>query len=67
MGKVGAEARARLAAEADLLRKREKEFERLLKRHDRKGAIVALIEKHSAEYAELVRAHRARLEREPAA
>jgi hypothetical protein len=57
-----AEARARLAAEADLLRRRKAEFERLRKAKDRNAAIVALIEKHSTEYGDLVKAHRARFE-----
>ena len=68
MGRMQAEARARLAAEADLLRKRAKEFERLLKKHDRIDAIVTLVDKHKVEYGEMVKAYRDRFERsEPAA
>ena len=62
MGKAGAEARARVAAEADLIRKRKAEFERLLKRHDRNAAIVALVDKHKVEYGEMVKRHRVRFE-----
>ena len=62
MGKVRAEARARAAAEADLLRRRRAEFERLLKRKDRLSAIVALVDKHKTEYGDLVKAYRARFE-----
>ena len=62
MGKAGAEARARVAAEADLIRKRKVEFERLLKRHDRNAAIVALVDKHKVEYGEMVKRHRVRFE-----
>jgi len=62
MGKAGAEARARVAAEADLIRKHKAEFERLLKRHDRHAAIVALVDRHKLEYGELVKRHRVRFE-----
>jgi hypothetical protein len=62
MGKVGAEARARVAAEADLVRQRKAEFERLLKRHDRRSAIVALVEKHKTEYGQMVTEYRHRFE-----
>jgi hypothetical protein len=62
MGKVGAEARARVAAETDLIRRRKAEFERLLKRHDRCAAIVALVEKHKAEYGQMVTEYRHRFE-----
>lgn len=62
------EARARLAAEADLVRKRKREYERLLKTKDRIKAIVAMVEKHKLEYDALVKEHRARFETErPAA
>jgi hypothetical protein len=61
MGKVRPDARARLLAEADLLRRRKAELERLLKRQDRNSAILALVERHKTEYGELVSAHRARL------
>lgn len=61
------EARARLAAEADLLRRRKAEFERLVKRKGRIPAIVELVERHKREYGELVSAHRARLERNDSA
>ena len=61
------EARARLAAEADLLKKRKVDFERLLKKHDRIPAIVLLVEKHKLEYDELVKRHRAKFEAERAA
>jgi hypothetical protein len=67
MGKMGAEARARLAAEADLLRRRKAEFERLLRRHERNAAIVTLVDKYKIEYGELVKAHRGRFETETAA
>ncbi len=62
MARLGIEARARVAAEADLLRRRKAEFERLCKRNDRNAAIVAMIEKHKDEYGQLVRAYRDRLE-----
>lgn len=64
MGKVSAEARARLAAEAELLRKRKKEFERLLKKHTRHEAILAMVDKHKIEYGQMVTAFRARFEAE---
>jgi len=67
VGRVGAEACARLAAEAELLRRRKAEFERLLRRHDRLAAIVAMVDRHKIEYSDLVAAHRARLEAERAA
>ena len=56
------EARARLAAEADLVSKRKTEFERLMKTRERIQAIVALVEKHKLEYDALVKAHRAKFE-----
>ena len=62
MGKMSAEARARLAGEAALLRKYRKEFERLLKTKSRNDAIVALVDKHKIEYSELVKANRDRFE-----
>jgi hypothetical protein len=62
MARPSPEARARLAAEADLLRKKKAEFERLLLKKDRVRAIVALVEKHKAEYDELVKRHRAKFE-----
>ena len=63
MGRMSAEARARVAGEAALIRKRRAEFERLLRtRKDRHAAIVALVEKHKNEYGELVKAARARFE-----
>ena len=58
------EARARLAAEADLVRKRKREYERLLKTKDRIKAIVAMVEKHKLEYDALVKEHRAKFEAE---
>ena len=54
------EARARVAGEADLIRKYSAEFERLLKANDRNGAILALVDRHKIEYGELVKAHRER-------
>ena len=62
MGKMSAEARARLAGEAQLLRKYRKEFERLLKTKSRNEAIVALVDKHKIEYSEIVKANRDRFE-----
>ena len=67
MGKVGSEARARVAAEADLIRRHKTEFDRLLKRNDRLAAICALVDKHKIEYGQMVTAHRARFESTPAA
>ena len=64
MGKVSAEARARIAAENDLLRKRKAEFERLLKTRSRTAAIVALVDKYKVEYGQMVTAHRAKFEAE---
>ena len=61
------EARARLAAETDLLKKRKVDFERLLKKHERIHAIVLLVEKHKTEYDALVKSHRAKFEAERAA
>lgn len=63
MAHGSAEARARVAAETDLLRHRKNEFERLLKTRDRQAAIVTLVEKHKREYDELVRSHRQAFER----
>ena len=61
------EARARLAAEADLVEKRKAEFERLVAKHDERiPAIVALVTKHKTEYDGLVKTHRARFEAERA-
>ena len=63
MGKVSCEALARLAGEADLVRRHRTEFDRLLKKsRDRNRAIVALVDKHKVEYGETVSGHRARLE-----
>jgi hypothetical protein len=62
MGKMSAEARARLAGEATLVRRHRAEWERLLKKKERKAAIVALVDKHKIEYSELVKAARARFE-----
>lgn len=63
MGKMNAEARARLAAEAALIRRYKVEFERLLKKKDRIGAIAALVDKHKIQYGELVKSFRDRFER----
>jgi hypothetical protein len=62
VGRVSSEARARLAGEADLIRRHQAEWDRLLKSRDRKSAIVALVDKHKIEYGEIVTAHRARFE-----
>jgi len=67
MGKVGAEARARIAAEADLIRRRKAEFERLLKKKERIQAICALVDKHKVEYSKLVAEYRGNFERGSAA
>jgi hypothetical protein len=67
MGKMSAEARARLAGEAQLIRRHRKEFDRLLKKKSRHEAIVALVEKHKVEYGELVKANRDRFAAESAA
>ncbi len=62
MGKMSAEARARLAGEATLVRRHRAEWERLLKKKDRNAAIVALVDKYKIEYSELVKSYRARFE-----
>jgi hypothetical protein len=54
------EARARVAGEADLVRRHQAEFDRLLKTRDRNAAILALVDKHKIEYGELVKGHRDR-------
>jgi len=64
---MSAEARGRLAGEAQLIRRHRKEFDRLLKTKDRNAAIVALVEKYKIEYGEMVKAARDRFERETAA
>jgi hypothetical protein len=63
MGKMNAEARARLAAEAGLIRRHKAEYDRLLKKKERIGAIAGLVDKHKTEYGELVKTFRARFER----
>jgi hypothetical protein len=68
MGRMSAEARARLAGEAELIRRYRAEFERLLKsKKTRNAAIVALVDKHKVEYGERVKAHRDRFQVETAA
>ena len=67
MGRMSAEARARLAGEAELIRRYRAEFDRLLKTKTRNAAIVAMVEKHKTEYGERVKAARARFESEAAA
>jgi len=67
MGKVGAEARARVAAETDLIRRRKAEFERLLKTRERVQAVCALVDKHKIEYSKLVAEYRVHFERSSAA
>jgi hypothetical protein len=67
MGRVSSEARARLAGEAELIRRHRAPFDRLLKSRLRPKAIVALVEKYKTEYAQLVSAFRARFEAEKAA
>ena len=67
MGKMSAEARARLAGEAQLIRRHRKEFDRYLKTRDRNSAIVALVERHKVEYGELVKINRDRFAAETAA
>ncbi len=67
MGRVSSEARARLAGEAELIRRHRAPFDRLLKSKDRRSAIVALVEKYKTEYGELVAAFRARFEANTAA
>ena len=67
MGKMSAEARARLAGEAQLIRRHRKEFDRLLKTRSRNDAIVALVAKRKVEYGELVKANRDRFAAEAAA
>jgi len=67
MGRVSSEARARLAGEAELIRRHRAPFDRLLKSKDRRSAIVALVEKYKIEYGELVAAFRARFEANTAA
>ncbi len=62
MGRMSAEARARLAGEAELIRRHRKEFERLLKKHDRIPAIVALVDKYKIEYSQTVTTARSRFE-----
>lgn len=62
MGRVSSEARARLAGEAELIRRHRTEWERLLKSRERNTAIVALVDKHKIEYGQIVTAHRARFE-----
>ena len=59
---MNCEARARLAGEAELVRRHRAEFERLLKSKDRLRALVALVDKYKVEYGEMVKAHRDRLE-----
>lgn len=63
MGRMSAEARARLAGEAELIRRHRKEFDRLSKTKDRLAAIVALVDKYKVEYSEIVRSARDRFER----
>ena len=63
MGKMHAEARARLAAEAALIRRYKVDFERLLKKNDKIAAIAALVDKHKTQYSELVKTFRDRFER----
>lgn len=68
MGKMQAEARARLAGEADLLKRHKPEFERLLKsKKTRNAAIVALVSRHKNEYGEIVKGYRDRFALETAA
>jgi hypothetical protein len=67
MGRVSSEARARLAGEAELIRRHRPAFDRLVKSRARSKAIVALVEKYKTEYGELVTAFRARFEAEKAA
>jgi hypothetical protein len=67
MGKMSAEARARLSGEAELLRKHKKDFERFLKTKSRHEAILALVDKHKIEYGEIVKRYRDRYEAETAA
>ncbi len=62
MGRVSSEARARLAGEAELIRRHRPALDRLLKSRDRRAAIVALVEKYKTEYGQLVTAYRARFE-----
>jgi hypothetical protein len=67
VGRISAEARARVAAEADLLKRRKVEFERLLKTKSRVAAIVTLVDKYKIEYGQMVTAYRARFEAEATA
>jgi hypothetical protein len=68
MGRMSAEARARLAGEAELIRRHRAEFERLLKsKKTRNAAIVALVDKYKIEYGERVKIHRDRFQVETAA
>jgi hypothetical protein len=62
MGRVSSEARARLAGEAELIRRHRPAMDGLLKSKDRRSAIVALVEKYKTEYGQLVGAYRARFE-----
>ena len=67
MGKMSAEARARLAGEAELIRRHRPEFERLQKsKKTRNAAIVALVAKRKTEYGEIVKAFRDRFALEAA-
>jgi hypothetical protein len=67
MGKMSAEARGRLAGEAELIRRHRKDFDRFSKTKTRNQAIVALVEKYKNEYGELVKMHRDRFQVETAA
>jgi hypothetical protein len=59
---LNCEARARLAGEAELIRRHRAEFDRLLRSKDRLPALVALVDKYKTEYGVMVKAHRDRLE-----